>query len=60
MFQEQQATSQTPLNTTPGRSHGQGPQFHQPGLIEPAPPHTRFEFEVAEFDEADLEMAGNR
>jgi hypothetical protein len=37
-----------------------GSQFHKPGRIEQGPPRTRFEFEVAEVEEADLEMAGNQ
>jgi hypothetical protein len=56
---QQQPSAQTPVYTSPGRSHGESPQSHQPGLIAQAPPTTRFEFEVAEVEEADHEMARN-
>jgi hypothetical protein len=58
--QGQQSTAEAPTNTSPGRSHGDSFQSHQPGLIERAPLGTRFEFEVAEVEEADYEMAGNQ
>lgn len=41
-------------------SQGDSSQFHNPGRIEQGPPRTRFEFEVAEVEEADLEMASNQ
>lgn len=57
--QAPQPTTQTPMNTTPGMSHGESPQSHEPGLIAQAPPRNRFEFEVAEVEEADYDIAGN-
>jgi hypothetical protein len=57
--QAPQPASQTPIKTTPGTSHGESPQSHEPGLLAQAPPRTRFEFEVAEVEEADYDIAGN-
>ncbi|TVY62779.1 Protein SERAC1, partial [Lachnellula suecica] len=45
---------------TPGTSHGNQQGFRQPGMVEAPPPRTRFEFEVAEVEEMDTEMAGGR
>lgn len=45
------------ITPTPGTSQQGQHGFRQPGLVEAPPPRNRFEFEVAEVEEADTEMA---